>query len=423
MNSEIQQIWSEILHDFGSPTIFWQLLVLMAAFGVAWLINGALHAYVMRHAHESAKMTIGSINRVLFPLSALIGIGLGKWLLMGWQHTGLLQLAIKLLLALALIRLSIYSLRYIFDPSGWLKTFERVIAWVVWCILALHVTGELTSVISLLKDIEFPLGKGKANLWMLIQGVFTVIITLIFTLWISRFLENKLMRADHISANMRVVMVKLVRIFFIAIGVLFALSAVGFDITLLSVFGGALGVGLGFGLQKIASNYVSGFIILLDKSMQIGDVVTIENHYGVIAELRSRYMVLRKLDGTEVVIPNEILIANSVINHSYTNRNARVQLPVQISYESDLELAMQLMLDEGKTHRRVKQMPVPEVQVAGFGENGIDLVLNVWITDPEEGSFSLKSAIYLNIWQAFKRNNIVIPYPQREIRILGNPAD
>ena len=170
---------------------------------------------------------------------------------------------------------------------------------------------------------------------------------------------------------------------------------------------------------------MSGFIILLDKSMQIGDVITAENHYGVVTDLRSRYLVLHKLDGTEVIIPNDILITSSVINHSLTDRKARVMLPIQISYDSDLELAMSLMQEHAKTHPRVMVEPIPSVHLIGFGENGIDLNLNIWVPDPEEGSAELKSQVYMEIWKAFKQNNISIPHPQRDVRILstGNQSD
>jgi small-conductance mechanosensitive channel len=203
------------------------------------------------------------------------------------------------------------------------------------------------------------------------------------------------------------------------IGALTALSAIGFDITLLSVFGGALGVGLGFGLQKIASNYVSGFIILLERSVHIGDVITVDSHYGVVNQIRSRYLVLRKLDGIEVVIPNEMLISNAIINHSFTDRKARITLPVMVSYESNLERAMELLKEAACGHPRVMDDPAPEVQVLGFGDNGIDLQLVIWIPDPEEGSGSLKSALYLTIWHAFQQHAISVPYPQRDIRIIG----
>lgn len=411
MNSEIRQIWLEVLQDFGSQHIFWQIVVLLAAFGVAWLVNDMLRAYVMRHAHESTKLAIGGINRVLFPLSVLIGVGLGKWLLMGWQHTGMLQITIKLLLVLALIRLSVYALRYIFDPSGWLKAFERMIAWVIWGVLALHFTGDLPRIINALESVQFTLGKSRANLWMLLQGLFTIVVTLFVTLWLSRLIENKLMRVEQLTPNIRVVLGKLVRIFFIVIGVLFALSAAGLDITLLSVFGGALGVGLGFGLQRIASNYVSGFIILLDKSMQIGDMVSVDKHHGIIQDMRSRYMVLAKQDGTNVIIPNEVLITSAVVNYS-SEHTDRVQVNVCVGYGSPLELAMRLMQQAAAKQERVLKTPAPEVIVKGFVEQGAELVLNVWVADPEKPIAPLQSALYLEIWKAFRVEEIRMAKPE-----------
>jgi len=427
MNSEIQTIWQEVLADMSTAAAIWQLVVIAIAIITAWMINSALRNYVVRlvqehRAHEDMKLAIGGINRALFPLSTLVFIWLAKLILAGWQHVGLLSLSCKLLLAMAAIRLIVYAFRYIFPSGGWLKTLESFISWGIWTLLALHLAGYLSRLTEALEGIQFSIGKNSVNLLIILQGMLTVLLTLFIALWASRLIENKLMRTEGVSANIRMVLIKLMRILFITIAVLVALSAVGLDITLLSVFGGALGVGLGFGLQKIASNYVSGFIILLDKSMQIGDVITAEDHYGVVTDLRSRYMVLRKLDGTEVVIPNETLITSSVINHSFSDRRARVQLPIQISYESDLDFAMKLMLNSVKEYPRVIQEPAPQVYITGFGESGIDLTLNIWISDPEEGSAELKSNIYLTIWHAFKRENIVIPYPQREIRMLGDKS-
>jgi small-conductance mechanosensitive channel len=226
------------------------------------------------------------------------------------------------------------------------------------------------------------------------------------------------MQNTHLNPNMRVVLSKVLRIVLTLFAVLFAFSAIGLDITLLSVFGGALGVGLGFGLQKIASNFISGFILLLDDSMHIGDVITVEGHYGVVNDLRARYLVLKKLDGTEVVIPNETLIASPVINHSFTDHKARVQMPIQVSYDSPLERAMILVKEAAAKHERVLMEPEPRVLLKGFGESGIDLMLSFWIPDPEEGSAILQSEIYLDIWRAFQANSIVIPFPQREVKIV-----
>ncbi len=421
MNADINLVWQELRTDFSvtAPAFVWQLAVIVGSLLLAWSINGLLHAYVMRHAPENWKIGIGGINRVLFPLTSLVFISTGQLILSHWQHTSMLKLAATLLLAMAAIRLVVYALRYIFAPSGWVRATENTISALVWTILAMHLSGLLPEILAALENVSLSVGKHPVTLLLVIQALFTVLIVLVIALWISAMLENKLMRSEHISINIRVALSKLLRIVLSLVAILMALSAIGFDITLLSVFGGALGVGIGLGLQKIASNYVSGFIILTDKSMQIGDVITVENHYGVVSDLRSRYLVLRKLDGTQVVIPNEILITNSVINHSYTEHKARIEMSVQVSYESPLELAMQLMCDAANNQSRVLVEPAPEAQIKGFGESGIDLILTAWVPDPEEGTRALQSAIFLEIWQSFQKHAISIPYPQREVRVLG----
>jgi small-conductance mechanosensitive channel len=416
----MHEMWNELAGGLTTPVVYWQVAVIIFSMGIAWLLNGSIYTRITQQANESWKAGVGGVKRVLFPLVALGPMYIGKLILRNWQHTSLLALALTLLMAMALIRLVVYALRYIFLPSAWLKAAESSIAGSIWIVAALYLAGVLSDVVGALEGIGFDLGKHHISPLLILQAAVIVVVTVVAALSLSRFFENKLMQAEQINMNLRVVMAKLIRVFLTLAGVLTALSAVGFDITLLSVFGGALGVGLGFGLQKIASNYVSGFIILLDESVHLDDVITISGHYGVVKQIRSRYLVLRKLDGTEVVIPNETLISEAVINHSFTDRKARVNLPVQISYESCLERAMELMRDVAIHHPRVLQDPLPEVQVTGFGENGIDLQLMLWIPDPEEGSGGLKSALYLEIWRAFQQHAITVPYPQRDIRIIGS---
>jgi small-conductance mechanosensitive channel len=406
MNAEIQLIWQEIQADIKTPAIMWQFAIIIAAVATAWMVNGALRNYVMTKAPEQWKMAIGSINRMLFPLTTLILVLLSQWILSGWQHTSLLQLAGRLFLAMAVIRLIVYLMRYLFSPGGWLKTLESIIGWSVWGVLALHLTGVLPQMIQALEDMRFNIGKNPVNLLLVLQALLTVIITIFIALWLSRVLENKLMRAEQVNVNLRVVLGKIIRIVLLFVATLVALSAVGLDITLLSVFGGALGVGLGFGLQRIASNYVSGFIILLDKSMQIGDVISVDKHYGVVQDMRSRYMVLSKLDGTHVIIPNESLITTAVINHSLTEHKGRVQIELMINVNSPLELALQLMQDIAKQQNRVLETPCPAARIKGFGENLVELSLTVWVADPENGALNLQSTLYLEIWKAFQKNNI-----------------
>ena len=408
MNSEIQTIWQEIISDLTTPAIAWQIAIIIAAIAIAWMINGVLRQAVMQRAPEHWKLAIGSVNRVLFPLSTLTVVTISQIILSKWQHVGLLQLASRLLLAMAAIRLILYFVRYLFPPGGWLKTLESIIAWSIWGVLVLHLTGVLPEIALSLENIQFNVGKNQLNLLLVLQALVTIVITIFAALWVSRMVENKLMRTEHVNANLRVVLSKLIRILLMFIALLVALSAVGLDLTLLSVFGGALGVGLGFGMQRIASNYVSGFIILLDKSMQIGDVLTVDKHYGVVSDMRSRYMVLSKLDGSNVIIPNELLIIGAVINHSLTEHKGRVLIRMAINYDSPLELAMRLMCDSANNHVRVLQNPTAEVQIEGFNEHGIVLVLTVWIEDPEKGAAGLQSALLMNIWKQFKQNAIFI---------------
>lgn len=406
MNQEIQFIWKELFSDLATAAALWQFVIIALAFGLAWTINGALRAYVMRNAPDNWKLGIGGMNRVLFPLSMLILVQMGKVVLAHWQHTSLLHLASTLLLAMALIRLAVYAVRYILAPGGLLKTLENSISGLIWLVLALHLSGLLPQLFQVLEDVKFKIGKHPVDLLFILQAILTILVTLFIALWISRVIENKLMRTEQLNVNMRVVMTKLLRIFLLFIAILIALSAVGLDITLLSVFGGALGVGLGFGLQRIASNYVSGFIILLDKSMQIGDVITVDKHYGIVDDLRSRYMILAKQDGTHVIIPNEALITTAVINHSFFEHKGRVQINFSISHNSNLELVMELMHAEAMQQARVLMKPAPEVVVKGFTENGIELTLAVWIMNPESGTTVLQSALYLAVWRIFQANGI-----------------
>jgi small-conductance mechanosensitive channel len=419
-NQEIHLIWQEIMQDISTPVALWQLGVIVLSCALAWMMNGVLRRYVIKNAPERWKMAIGGINRVLFPLSSLFFVQIGKIILAVWQHTSLLHLASNLLFAMAAIRLMVYAVRYIIAPGGLLKTLEHTLAGLIWIILALHLSGLLPELLQLLQDLEFNVGKSKVNLLAILQAILTVFMTIFVALWFSRAIENKLMKNVHIHINMRVVLTKVLRMVLLFFAVMIGLSVVGLDLTLLSVFGGALGVGLGFGLQRIASNYVSGFILLLDKSMKIGDIVTVDDkHYGEITDLRTRYLVLKKLDGTEVIVPNETLIINPVINHSFVDRNTRVVLPIQVSYESDLELALKLLVEAALGHARVIKTPEPVAIIIGFAESGIDLNLSIWINDPENGQQLLKSDLYMVIWKSFKLNHIAIPYPQREVRVVN----
>jgi small-conductance mechanosensitive channel len=245
-------------------------------------------------------------------------------------------------------------------------------------------------------------------------------------MWLSGTIEARLMRAESLHSSLRVVFARLATALLVLLAVVMVLPLLGIDLTVLSVFGGALGIGLGLGLQKIASNYVSGFIVLLDRSIRIGDLITVDNFYGEVKNITTRYVVVRALDGREAIIPNELLIATTVLNHSYSNNQIRVALDIQIAYRSDLEQAMQLMEEAARRHERVLADPAPRAFLLAFADSGIDLQLGVWVDDPEKGVLAIRSELYLDIWRAFKESGIEIPFPQREVRILpsaeGKPA-
>jgi small-conductance mechanosensitive channel len=246
---------------------------------------------------------------------------------------------------------------------------------------------------------------------------------MIVVMWLGKTLEHRVMATENLDMNLRVVLSKLIRACLVVVGILIALPLAGIDITVLSVFGGALGVGIGFGLQKIASNYVSGFIILLDRSIHPGDILTVDGRFGKVSQLTTRYLVLQNNDGTEAIIPNEILITSTVINHSFTSRQIRISISVQISYQSDLDRAMEIMKQAAANQSRVLADPETQVYLKSFSENGIDLEMGIWIDDPEEGQLNLRSDINMEIWRKFQASGIEIPYPQRDIRIIsGQPS-
>jgi len=418
----------ELWRDLQDPGFLWQVSALLLSLLVAW---GTARLWQRRETAAAAApygalraFGSGSLKRVSFPLLALLLVVIARRAFRHW-HLGpvsLLDLAVPLLLSMALVRAAVYVLRHAFSPSGWVATSERLIATVVWLGFALHLTGLAEPLIELLQQVSFTAGKQKLDLWTLLSGLVTVVLTVLLALWLSREIEARLLASETIDSNMRVVLGRLVKAVLSVIALLLGLSIVGIDITALSVFSGALAVGLGLGLQKIASNYVSGFIILLDRSIRLGHLVAIDaTTSGVVSQITARYTVLRTLTGTEVIIPNEYLVSNIIRNESYSDSQVRVIVSLQVSYGTDLELAMRLMNEAARAQPRVLAEPPPQVLLAAFADSGINLDLGFWIGDPQEGTGGVRSAINIMIWRSFRENGIEIPFPQREVRLIGSP--
>lgn len=430
MSIEMQELWQETLNELQHPDIVWQLLTLAVCLLLAKFIEGRVRERVAGAAGEPAAAVLhgrvwqlgqGSLKRVIFPLAALALVFLARLLLRPYIHTHLLNIALPLLASLGVIRLVAYILRHSFGNAPWLAAFERSFAALAWGIVALHIVGLLPDLIDMLDAVALPLGKPRITLWQMLQAVVMIAVTLLGALWLSNAFEARLNGAAGMDNNLRIVLARLSRAVLSLLAVLIVLPLVGLDLTTLSVFGGALGVGLGFGLQKIASNYVSGFIILLERSIRLGNVISVGSNRGEVTRITTRYTVLRNPGGIEALVPNELLIGSVVQNESYSDRKVRLALPVQVSYDSDLELAMRLITEAAVSQSRVLTQPEPVVLLKEFADSGINLELGCWIADPEISQGDLRSAINLAIWRAFKQHGVSIPFPQHEVRLL-NPT-
>ncbi|TSA00285.1 MAG: mechanosensitive ion channel protein MscS [Rhodocyclaceae bacterium] len=416
--NELASLWHRVLSDLREPDLVWQLLALALCMLLAKLGQRLLRG---RPVGESRAWELGhgGLKRIAFPLLALILVSLARPLAQQWIHVSLFTLALPLLTSLAVIRVVFYVLRLTFVDATWLVQFERAFAGLVWAIVALHITGLLPDAIDVLESVTFHAGKQQLTLWNVLQGLAAVLSTLLLALWLSSAIETRLHAAVGLDNNLRVVLARLSRALLILLAVLIGLPMVGIDLTTLSVFGGALGVGLGFGLQKIASNYVSGFILLLDNSIRIGNLITVGGDRGEVTRITTRYTVLKNLTGVEALVPNELLVGSVVLNESYSDPQVRLALPVQVSYDSDLERAMVIMTSAAQAQERVLADPPPVVFLTNFADSGINLELGCWVADPEKGVGTLRSDINLAIWRDFKQAGIAIPFPQREVRILG----
>ena len=422
--SEVGRLIAEFLDDLQRGLILWQVVIIVFALLIAWQIarymRRRMASRIPADPDQTMRISIGGMNRELFPSTALVLLLIGRWVLERYdQSVHLLNIALPLVLAMVIIRAVVYLLRHTFAPGGLLRSWEMGISWLVWLGVALHIVGLLPAIGRFLEDTGFRIGQQRLSLAMVFTALLTVVLTVLAALWVGRVLEARIMALQHVEINLRFALTKILRSMLVVVAVLIALPIVGIDITVLSVFGGALGVGIGFGLQKVASNYVSGFTILLDRTVSPGDLVTVDHFYGEVTKLTSRCIIVRGPDGTEAIVPNETVITSTVINHSYSNRRVLMRIPIQISYSSNLETALKLMLEAAYSHSRVLKDPAPTALLIAFGDNGINLELMAWIEDPERGKLNLNSDLNLALYKSFSANNIEIPFPQREVRIVG----
>jgi small-conductance mechanosensitive channel len=365
--------------------------------------------------------------RSFFILSALL-ISMGVFYLLNWP-IHFLKTILQVISFWVLVRLFFLVVRRAFRAAAWTRYLEKVLVILFIFGSALHFIGYLDSVLLWLGSFHFKIGKYGFTIFEVIESALWLFGCLILGVWIGGAIENKLMEGVenseyYATAGVRVVLARISKALIFIVCILIGMGAAGIDLTILSVVGGALGVGLGFGLQRIASNYISGFVLLLEKSLSLGMLVTVDKFSGRVTKINTRFTVIDCFDGREALIPNELLVNNPVENLGFSNHNVRIDVAIQVAYGTDLRFVLKLLLDIAKRQPRVLLTPEPFAQVREFSADGINLKVAAWVGDPENGRDNVRSDILLAIWDAFKEHNIVIPYPQRELRVItGTPND
>ena len=396
------------------PSTLIELAVLAACVALAW---GAVRLVRSRLAPDAAyPVWLGrhSVDGVMFPLSLLCLAFVASALLAGHLPNVVFSIAVPALLALVVIRVGVKVLQAAFQDAPLVRLMERSISWVAWGAMVLWVSGLLPLVLEELDQIHWKVGGSTMSVRTVIEGTLTAGAVLIFTLWISSGIEARLLRtATGGELSLRKALSNATRALLMFVGLLVALSAVGIDLTALSVLGGAVGVGIGFGLQKLAANYVSGFVILAERSMRIGDNVRVDGFEGRITDINARYTVIRSLAGRESIVPNEMLITSRVENLSLADACVWQSTVVSVAYDSDVDLVQRLLLEAATGQERVLKEPGPSVSLSNFGADGLEFTVGYWIADAENGQLNLRSAVNLAILQALRKHGIEIPFPQR----------
>ncbi len=406
----------DLLTALVHPDSLIALSILTACLLLAW----ALVRLVRGRESVEGSIWFGEriVDGVLFPVAALVLAYAAKLMLAGTVNAAVFKLAIPILLSLLVIRLTVRVLRASFPGSRWMRVFERSVSWAAWAAVVLWVTGILPLLLDAMEDIRWKIGAAHVSLRDMFEGAFTGALVMMLALWVSAAIEKQLLRGTGSTLSVRMMVSNLVRVLLLFVGLLLTLSAVGIDLTALSVLGGAVGVGLGFGLQKIAANYISGFVILAERSLRIGDMVKVDGFEGRITDIRTRYTVIRSLGGREAILPNEMLITQRVENSSLADPRVLLSSTVQVAYGTDVQ-ALQPKLQAAMAGvARVINDPAPAVQLSAFAADGMELTLQFWIRDPENGQGNVRSDVNLAVLAVLDAEHIQIPFPQRVMHTI-----
>jgi small-conductance mechanosensitive channel len=426
---QLTSLIDDLLDDLSRPGMPWQVGAIAASIAIGWLCAGLLQFW-WRRRRVAQGITlnegVASLARAVAPLLVVGLLYLSTWLLaMSRFHTNIVKVAIPVFWSLVVIRVAFFLLRRVFARHGQLGeafvTFEKVFALVVWVGVALYITGKWPDIFHYLDTTELHYGPkktSKVGLGDVLQAVISIAVLMILALWAGAALEERLMGVQALHSSLRVALARVSRAVLIVGAVLLSLSQAGLDLTVLSVFGGALGVGLGLGLQRIASNYVSGFIILLERSLSIGDMISVDKYSGKVTQINTRYTVLQGLDGVETVLPNEMLISGPVLNQTLSLRAVRASTKLTVAYGSDLDTVMPLLVAQAVGTPRVLEAPAPGISLSRFAPEGYELDLGFWIGDPENGQGGVVSDINKKIYALVQSGDVKLGIPALDTRLL-----
>jgi small-conductance mechanosensitive channel len=425
---------SGAFHTFLASASDAQTLLQVAAIGVA--IISAMVCQNRLHPPEAPESVRGprtlrertieiGLIEAPFVLSLAVLLLLRTLIAAADAHTGVLDTSMQLAATLIAVRFATYLLRLGLGPDSWIVSWESRLTLLIWLGISFQIVGWFEAIESTLNSINLLPGRGQFTLWALLKGLVIISAFVLITSVLAGALERRVMKIESIALSTRIGINKFSYFFLVSLGVLLGINAAGVDLTALTVLTGAVGLGLGFGLQSIASNFVSGFVLLMDKSIKPGDVIsftgmpgTSTESFGWVQALRGRYVVVRDRDGVETLVPNQSLITNPVINWSYSDRKVRLKLPVRISYRDDPEQALELLLRAADGHARILHDPAPVSRLMQFSDHGMDLELRFWIADPEGGVNNVRSDVNRLIWRLFREARITIPAAQREVHLV-----
>ena len=404
------------LTAFTRPTVLVELLTLAICVALAWAVVAVVRRALGGADARSIWFGRRSVDGVLFPLVLLCLGYVARSFLEKLATVAVFKVVIPVLVALVVIRVGVKVLNVAFAEARWARSLEHTISWVAWAAMVLWVSGLLPVVLNELDQITWKVGATSLSVRTMIEGMLTAGAVLIITLWISAALETRLLRsATGGELSLRKAVSNATRALLMFVGVMLALSAVGIDLTALSVLGGAVGVGIGFGLQKLAANYISGFVILAERSMRIGDSVRVDNFEGIITQINARYTVVRSQAGRESIVPNEMLITSRVENLSLADSHVHQTTTVSVAYDSNVEQVSEILLRAALAQERVLRDPGPAVFLSSFGADGLEFTVGYWLGDLQNGQMNLRSDVNRAILAALRANQIEIPFPQRVI--------